>query len=135
MTDEPQIRINGQEYEIPNPLTLGEQRAIKRVSGMRWQDVLGELEHGDPDALTGFLFAVLHRRHPERSEASLIAEIERLTQDDLDVDNPTDNEAEGEEMRPPNGSSGSPNRATTPAASGIPASDLPAISAPATWPT
>ena len=124
---EARIKIDGKEYEVPT-LTLGEQRAVKRVSGMVWSDLLPALESGDPDAVVGFLFAVLKRAHPERSEASLVEQIERLTGDDFE-----DVEAEEDDAGPPAvGGTGFPSLVTTPAPSGIPPSGSFATSARAT---
>lgn len=125
---EVRIRIDGTEYEVPT-LTLGEQRAVKRVSGMVWADLLPALSTGDPDAVVGFLFAVMRRAHPDRSEASLVEQVERLTGDDFaDVDEPAGDAA----VPPSSAGTGFPSLVTTPAPSGIPPSDLPATSALAT---
>lgn len=106
MSDEPRIRINGEEYELPTDATLGEQRQLKRVSGMKWSEIQSEANAGDPDAITGLLYLVFRRKYPDKPEQVILTEIEALTGDDLepigrdDEERPTEGAGGAENGRP-----------------------------------
>lgn len=81
---EPQIRINGTDYEIPSDVTLGEQREVKRLFGTLWSGIGQRAwEEGDPDAMVGFLYLTMRRARPGEPQGVIVREVESISEHEL----------------------------------------------------
>lgn len=72
--------VGGRRYEMPASLTLGEARAIKRMTGLRPLEIEGALAVGDPDVLVALLLVVMRRVDASVTEESL----DRLTAEEIE---------------------------------------------------
>lgn len=71
-----QIKALGNTYPFPSkPLTLGEQRLLKREFGVIPSE---DFDLGDPDHLAAFLYAAMREHSPEASAKSILTSINRV---------------------------------------------------------
>jgi len=79
--------VNGERYEEPESLTLGEARDIKRISGAGLDEWGANLRGGDPDSLAALLYVVMRRKDPSVTEADIDA-IDAAAIGGMDEENP-----------------------------------------------
>ncbi len=75
------VRIGDRTYPIPTNLTVGEGRAIKRITGWTLDEFAVRLgrQPGDPDVTCALAWLVLHRA----DESTTIADVEQILYSDL----------------------------------------------------
>lgn len=130
----PAFIIHGRRYEIPERLTLGEQRTLKQIAGCPVADFNARIEADDPDAMTAFLLVVMRRTDPTIQ----LPDVELLDSSAISVDVPKAPEVADDPTLPPeSGDDAAPSETpgepeTTPEPSGPPPSATSSVSAPAT---
>jgi len=67
------VIVNGERYEEPDNVTLGEARDVKRISGMAIPEWGDKLKDGDPDAVAALLYVVMRRKNPAITEDDINA--------------------------------------------------------------
>ena len=57
--------VHGRKYDVPEKLTLGEARTLKRIAGCSLPQFEHLLAQNDPDAMVAWLFVVIRRSDPK----------------------------------------------------------------------
>jgi hypothetical protein len=108
------VVVNGEHYEIPTKLTIGEQADVEEILGQGY-----DADRGGPKLDLAMVFVTLRRADP----ALTLEEVRRLDADSVSF-------KDGDDAVPPASAPDEPAVATTPAPSGAPSSDTSSASAP-----
>lgn len=61
----PHFLVHGKRFDVPEKLTIGESRTLKRIAGCSLPQFEHLLAENDPDALAAWLYVVMHRTDPK----------------------------------------------------------------------
>jgi hypothetical protein len=123
------FKVDGAEYPVPFPLTLGEMRDVKDITGLNMAQVEAGFGEMDPHAFLGVLCVAIHRvtgepiaEIAERLNATELTAIQ-IDLEDAEVEADPPVPAGDDEIAPgaPEPAPATRRRATSRAASGSPA--------------